>query len=117
MAAVLRRARGLARHARRASVVELSPPRDHWYIAARAREVGRTPVARTVLGERLALFRDAEGRPAALADRCLHRNMALSAAPVGEGGAGRPDHPWRYSGPGTRASGQRLGPGRLVLLA
>jgi len=114
VAAVLRGALGLARHARRASVVELSPPREHWYIAARAREVGRAPVARTVLGEPLALFRDADGRPAALADRCLHRNMALSAGRVIGGCLECPYHGWRYDGGGRCTLVPSLGPGRCL---
>ena len=74
----------------------IAPPRNHWYIAARARELGRRSIARTVLGEPLALFRDADGRPAAVLDRCLHRNMALSAGRVVGGCLECPYHGWRY---------------------
>jgi phenylpropionate dioxygenase-like ring-hydroxylating dioxygenase large terminal subunit len=76
------------------------PPREHWYIAARAPEVGRRPVGRTLLGDRLVLFRDADARPAALADQCRHRNMALSAGRVVGGCLECPYHGWRYDGEG-----------------
>jgi phenylpropionate dioxygenase-like ring-hydroxylating dioxygenase large terminal subunit len=77
--------------------MELSrPPREHWYIAARVDEVGRRPLGRTVLAEPLVLFRDADGRPAALLDRCLHRNMALSAGRLVGGCLECPYHGWRY---------------------
>jgi phenylpropionate dioxygenase-like ring-hydroxylating dioxygenase large terminal subunit len=78
-------------------------PRNHWYIAAGARELGRRPIARTLLGEPLALFRDAGGRPAAVLDRCLHRNMALSAGRVVSGCLECPYHGWRYDGHGRCA--------------
>ncbi|HXH84737.1 MAG TPA: aromatic ring-hydroxylating dioxygenase subunit alpha [Candidatus Tectomicrobia bacterium] len=77
--------------------MELSrPPRDHWYIAAASVELGRRPLACVVLGEPLVLFRDADGRPAALLDRCAHRNMALSAGRVAGGCIECPYHGWRY---------------------
>ncbi|MGH7388342.1 MAG: Rieske 2Fe-2S domain-containing protein [Candidatus Rokuibacteriota bacterium] len=90
-----------------------SPPRDHWYIAARAGDLGRAPIARTVLGTPLVLFRDAAGRPAALVDRCLHRNMALSAGRVIEGCVECPYHGWRYEADGRCAEIPALGPGRV----
>lgn len=74
--------------------------RGYWYIAARASDVRRRPVARRVLGEPLVLFRDRHGRPAALLDRCLHRNMALSAGRMVGGCVQCPYHGWRYDGTG-----------------
>ncbi len=52
--------------------------RNCWYVAARDNEVGRTPFARTLLGERVMLYRRADGAPVALEDRCCHRNLPLS---------------------------------------
>ena len=74
--------------------------RPYWYIAAEARELGTKPLTRTILGERLVLFRDGEGRPAALIDRCAHRNMALSRGRVSRGAIECPYHGWRYRGDG-----------------
>jgi vanillate O-demethylase monooxygenase subunit len=55
--------------------------RNQWYVAAYGREVGREILARTVLGEPIALYRTASAAAAALADRCVHRRFPLSAAP------------------------------------
>lgn len=59
-----------------------------WYVAGFADEfVPGAIVARTLLGQPLALFRTAEGGIAALADRCPHRFAPLSAGKVCDGGA------------------------------
>jgi phenylpropionate dioxygenase-like ring-hydroxylating dioxygenase large terminal subunit len=52
--------------------------RDHWYIACRASELRDKPLARTILGTPLVLFRAEGGRATALLDRCAHRNVPLS---------------------------------------
>jgi len=90
-------------------------PRDqnHWYIAARASDLRQTPIARTVLGKPLALFRDARGHPAALIDRCRHRNMALSAGRIVDGCVQCPYHGWRYDGHGRCTEIPSLPPGRV----
>ena len=56
--------------------------RNAWYAAIWARELGERPVARTILGEAIALYRGASGRAAALADRCCHRAAPLSRGTV-----------------------------------
>ncbi|HTZ43731.1 MAG TPA: aromatic ring-hydroxylating dioxygenase subunit alpha [Jatrophihabitans sp.] len=60
-------------------------PRNHWYVVARPDELGDRPLSRTVLGEAVVLFRGPDGRPAALADRCIHRSMPLSLGSVQDG--------------------------------
>jgi phenylpropionate dioxygenase-like ring-hydroxylating dioxygenase large terminal subunit len=92
--------------------VELNPPREHWYVAAPARALGKKPAPATVLGEPLVLFRGADGRPAALLDRCLHRNMALSAGRLVGGCLECPYHGWRYDDRGRCALVPSLGEGR-----
>jgi phenylpropionate dioxygenase-like ring-hydroxylating dioxygenase large terminal subunit len=67
-----------------ASVVHL---RGAWFIAARSREVGRRPVATTLFGTPIVLFRDATGRAGTLLDRCPHRNVPLSLGRVTPGGS------------------------------
>ena len=52
--------------------------RNAWYVAAWDREVGRKPLARTILNEPIVLYRKADGAPAALEDRCCHRHVPLS---------------------------------------
>ena len=75
--------------------------RDYWYAAALASEVTtRQPIARTILGERLVLYRDGS-RVVCLSDRCLHRNAPLSAGVILPGGCiACPYHGWTYDGAG-----------------
>ena len=84
--------------------------REHWYIAARSTDLRARPIARTIFGENLALFRDAAGRPAALLDRCAHRNMALSLGAVRDGCIECPYHGWRYNASGECRHIPSLGP-------
>jgi vanillate O-demethylase monooxygenase subunit len=55
-----------------------SYPRNQWYVAGFAWELGEKPLARTLLGQPLVLFRTASGEVAALEDRCCHRALPLS---------------------------------------
>ena len=60
--------------------------RNNWYAAAWSEEVGpRQPLARTVIGERLVLYRGTDGAAAALEDRCAHRSMPLSLGRIADG--------------------------------
>jgi phenylpropionate dioxygenase-like ring-hydroxylating dioxygenase large terminal subunit len=52
--------------------------RNSWYVAAWDREVTRTLLARTFLGEPMVLYREEDGTPVALEDRCCHRQLPLS---------------------------------------
>ncbi|MES2262699.1 MAG: aromatic ring-hydroxylating dioxygenase subunit alpha [Pseudomonadota bacterium] len=51
---------------------------NEWYVAAFGNEIGREPLARTLLGKRIVMFRTEGGTPVALADRCAHRAFPLS---------------------------------------
>lgn len=53
-------------------------PRDAWYVAARSDEVGERLLSRWILGDPVVLYRTTQGQPAALVDRCIHRQMPLS---------------------------------------
>ncbi len=53
-------------------------PHHAWYAVATTEEVGRTPLARRVLGTPVALYRTSDGTAAALEDRCAHRPVPLS---------------------------------------
>jgi phenylpropionate dioxygenase-like ring-hydroxylating dioxygenase large terminal subunit len=55
---------------------------DGWYVACRSSALGSEPLAVTVLGTPLALFRGESGRPGAVLDRCPHRNFPLSQGRV-----------------------------------
>lgn len=53
-------------------------PHQAWYAGASSDEVGRSPLARTVLGERIVLYRTSDGSAVALEDRCCHKPVPLS---------------------------------------
>src|SRR5712664_2204431 len=57
-------------------------PLNAWYAAAWDEDVGRTPVARTICGKKVALFRRLDRSVAALEDACLHRLLPLSMGRV-----------------------------------
>jgi len=82
-------------------------PLLHWWPLATSRELGRKPLARTLHGRPLVLFRTAGGHPAALPDRCPHRLAPLSRGCVREGAIECPYHGWRFDAAGhcTRAPG------------
>jgi vanillate O-demethylase monooxygenase subunit len=56
--------------------------RNHWYVVASAAEIGGQPLARTVCGDDLVLWRSSDGTASALADRCSHRRYPLSLGSV-----------------------------------
>ncbi len=58
----------------------------------------------TLAGEDWVLFRDAAGRPAALADRCPHRFAPLSEGWVADGRIVCPYHGWRFDAAGRGES-------------
>lgn len=61
--------------------------RNAWYVAATAAEVGaERPLARTLLGEKVVLYRTPQGAAVALEDRCCHRLAPLSLGDIEEGG-------------------------------
>jgi phenylpropionate dioxygenase-like ring-hydroxylating dioxygenase large terminal subunit len=92
MSSPLRLAPGLA-HTARKNVVRVL---DAWYVACRSESLGDRPLPRMVLGVSLVLFRDATGRPAALLDRCPHRNVPLSLGSVDGGELKCRYHGWRF---------------------
>jgi phenylpropionate dioxygenase-like ring-hydroxylating dioxygenase large terminal subunit len=87
---------------------------DYWYIACESGELGDKPLSRTVFDRPLAIYRDAAGQPAALLDRCAHRNMALSLGKVVDGCLECPYHGWRYDAAGHCDSVPSIGPGAPV---
>ena len=52
--------------------------RNCWYVCARASEIGRTPLARKLLGTDVALYRTLAGEPVAVRNRCPHRSFPLA---------------------------------------
>lgn len=70
---------------------------DFWYVVALSDQLQpNTVLARSLLGEWLAIFRGEDGQAAALRDRCLHRSSRLSAGKVCRGTLQCPYHGWIY---------------------
>ena len=82
----------------RTSAVELP---DEWYVGCLSSELGRRPLARTVLGRPLCLFRDGDGGAGALVDRCPHRNVPLSMGRLRGGWLECRYHGWRFDRSGA----------------
>ncbi|HEX9632971.1 MAG TPA: Rieske 2Fe-2S domain-containing protein [Gemmatimonadales bacterium] len=70
-------------------------------MAARSEALGPAPLARTVHGRPVVLFRGADGTPSALEDRCPHKNVALSLGRVRAGTLECRYHGWRFDGAGA----------------
>jgi phenylpropionate dioxygenase-like ring-hydroxylating dioxygenase large terminal subunit len=82
----------------RASVVHIP---NHWFIVCLSSELRKAPLERELFGQKLALFRDGEGRAAALLDRCPHRNVPLSIGKRSSDGMLEcAYHGWRFDGHG-----------------
>ncbi len=52
--------------------------RNAWYVAAWDRSLTDNLLPLTILGEHIVLYRQSNGRPAALEDACVHRKLPLS---------------------------------------
>lgn len=73
-----------------------------WTPVAASEELERAaPLGLRLADVPLALFRDAEGRPAAVLDRCPHRGVALSLGKVEEGRLQCPFHGWEFDREGA----------------
>ena len=70
--------------------------RRFWYATERLDTLASGPKPFTLLGEKLVLFLDADGAPAALADRCLHRTAKLSKGWCENGELTCGYHGWTY---------------------
>lgn len=84
------------------SLPELPPLgfRNYWYPVAEWRRVARRPRSVRVLGEDLVLFQ-ANGKPAALVDRCAHRGARLSRGRIlFPNTLSCPYHGWTYDSSG-----------------
>lgn len=74
---------------------------DQWFPVCSARALGARPLAARLQGVPLVLFRDERGGPAALLDRCPHRNVPLSLGRRDRAGTlACAYHGWRFDGAG-----------------
>lgn len=70
---------------------------DFWYVVALSQQLKQDKVlSRQVLEEWLAVFRDDNGKPVVIQDRCTHRNSRLSRGKVKQGCLQCPYHGWVY---------------------
>ena len=75
--------------------------RNYWYPILQSEEVEPgQPLAFKVMGEELVAWRDANGHPQIVVDRCPHRNAKLSAGHVLEGNIQCALHGLRFGGTG-----------------
>jgi len=81
-----------------ASVVKL---KRAWFIACASPALGVKPRPFKLQGTPLVLFRQGDGKPAALLDRCPHRNVPLSLGRVCDGQLECAYHGWRFDGSGA----------------
>ena len=72
-----------------------------WYVLATSRELRGRPLARSLHGTPLVLFRGADGKAGALLDRCPHRNIPLSGGRVVGSTVQCPYHGWQFDAQGV----------------
>ncbi|MCR9204565.1 MAG: aromatic ring-hydroxylating dioxygenase subunit alpha [Halobacteriovoraceae bacterium] len=85
----------------------------NWYIACLSEDLKESPLKRTIYDEELVLFRDENKNPAAMVNRCLHRQSLLSEGNVIEGQLVCPYHSWHYDKLGNVTKVPSEGPGPL----
>lgn len=74
--------------------------KKHWYPACTSKELRNSPLAVTLFGLPVVVFRTDSG-VAALADVCPHRNVPLSGGRVKDGRIVCPYHGWEFDGEGV----------------
>jgi chlorophyllide a oxygenase len=85
------------------SSLELEPAlKNHWFaVQFSSKLVEDTLIPFELFGEQWVLFRDQEGKAAAVQDECAHRACPLSAGRVVEGSIECPYHGWTYDRAGA----------------
>src|SRR5262245_58901972 len=75
--------------------------RRFWYPVMPVAAIEQGPQPFTLLGQPIVLWRDGEGYPVALADRCPHRSARLSKGWVDGNALVCPYHGWSYDRAGA----------------
>ncbi len=70
--------------------------KNHWYALAIEGELSGGLIGRTLLGQRIVIYRDDEGHVIAAPDRCPHREAPLSAGKIESGRLVCPYHGWTF---------------------
>lgn len=88
--------------------------RRYWYATVRLDDLQDGPKPFTLLGERIVLFLDKDGEPAALMDRCCHRTARLSKGWCDEGLVVCGYHGWAYDRTGELVRIPQFAPEQIV---
>jgi phenylpropionate dioxygenase-like ring-hydroxylating dioxygenase large terminal subunit len=72
-----------------------------WYVLATSSELRGKPLARSLHGVPLVLFRGTDGKAGALLDRCPHRNIPLSGGRIVGSNVQCPYHGWQFDTQGV----------------
>lgn len=75
--------------------------KNFWYAVEFSKAITQRPTLVTLMGKKLAVYRDSQGKVVALDNRCAHRGASLAGGWV-EGDCVRcPYHGWRYQSDGS----------------
>ena len=88
--------------------------RKFWYSTVPVESLKDGPKPFTLLGEKIVLFLDADGAPAALEDRCCHRTAKLSKGWMKDGMIVCGYHGWKYDRTGKLNSIPQFPPGQSL---
>jgi phenylpropionate dioxygenase-like ring-hydroxylating dioxygenase large terminal subunit len=88
--------------------------RRFWYPVVPVVELQGGLKSFELLGEKIVLWRDGEGKPAAVRDRCCHRSAQMSLGTVVEGQLKCPYHGWEFDGAGACVRVPQLRPGESI---
>lgn len=75
--------------------------RRFWYPVFPIEQLTEGPQPFVLLGESLVLWLDADGKPAAVRDRCCHRTAKLSLGSIADGCIKCPYHGWQFDAKGA----------------
>ena len=70
---------------------------ENWFVICLSRELGNEPIGRKLYDTNFVIWRDQNGKPAAIEDRCVHRHTMISVGGwVRNGNVVCPYHGWEY---------------------
>lgn len=72
-----------------------------WYPVVPMQQLLEGPKPFELLGQRIVLWLDAKGKPAAVQDRCCHRSAQLSIGKIVDGNIRCPYHGWQFNADGA----------------
>ncbi|HEY9648135.1 MAG TPA: aromatic ring-hydroxylating dioxygenase subunit alpha [Chroococcidiopsis sp.] len=74
--------------------------RRFWYPVVPMEQLSDAPYPFVLMGEAIVVWQGADGKPAAVRDRCCHRSAQLSKGQVIDGQLACPYHGWQFDGSG-----------------